>query len=100
MAVMTKVQPQKHSKTEKGTEPLTVANAGLNKLLTEWDTAFNRAEEYWRRVVEYCAGNDITNKQLEQGLIEIRGMAEVTARNEAAKILKAAHIEEAVDALE
>jgi hypothetical protein len=97
-AVLTKTQ--KHSKTEKGTEPLPLANAGLNKLLTEWNTAFNKAEDYWRKVVQYCGENEITNKQLEQGLIDIRGMAEVTAKNEAAKILKAAHIEEAVAALE
>jgi hypothetical protein len=100
MAVMTKVQTQKHSKTEKGTEPLPNTDLGLNKLLTEWDTAFNRAAGYWRRIVEYCGENDITNQQLEQGLIEIRGMVESTAKNEAAKILKAAHIEEAVKALE
>jgi hypothetical protein len=99
MATGVVTRTQKHPKPEKGTEPLEASDTGLNKLLTDWNTAFNRAAEYWRRIVEYCAGNQITNKQLEQGLIEIRGMAEVTAKNEAAKILKTAHIEEAVDAL-
>jgi hypothetical protein len=91
---------KKHSKTEKGTEPLPTANSGLNRLLTEWNKTLHQAEDYWRRIVEFCGENDITNQQLTQALIDIRGMAEVTATNEAAKILKAAHIEEAVQALE
>jgi hypothetical protein len=73
--------------------------AKLLGLLKEWDAQEKKVQGYWKKVVEYCAENEVKNKELEQGLIQARGMEEVTARNEASKILKAAHIEEAIEAL-
>jgi hypothetical protein len=89
-----------HPKPEPKEETQVVKDVGLDKLLSDWDQSAAKAHGYFIRIVEYCHENDISNKQLQEGLMRVRGMNEGTARNQAAKILKAAHIDEVTERLD
>jgi hypothetical protein len=69
-------------------EPKVIVDKGLAKLVQEWDSQDKKAGGYWIRICEYVAENDITRAQLKKALMDLRGMAEVTANNEVSKIFK------------
>jgi hypothetical protein len=94
-AVMTRTRKQVRPDVEIEEEVETKADAdvivdkGLARLLNEWETQDNKAESYFVKVCQYVAENDITRPMLKKGLIELRGMKDLTANNEVSKIFKA-----------
>ena len=73
---------------ESKAEPDVIVDKGLGNLLKEWHQADRKAESYFLRIIEYVQENDISRQMLKKGLIEMRGMAELTANNEVSKVFK------------
>jgi len=96
MAVLTKtkvkprVRVDEDEETETKAEPKPIVEKGLGGLVKQWDDNIKKGESYWARIVEYVADNEVSRKDLKAALIEIRGLAPMTADNECSKILTGA----------
>jgi hypothetical protein len=86
----TRPAPEPDEETESDTKAETkiIVDKGLATLVKDWDKADKVQGSYWVKIAEYVSDNDISRAMLKKALMDLRGMAELTANNEVSKIFK------------
>jgi hypothetical protein len=83
-----RVDEEEDVETKEEPEAKTIVSKGLAKLVTEWTQAVGKADSYFPKICQFVLEEGTEKKELKKALMEIRGMAKLTAGNEVSVIMR------------